>query len=121
MILASGVTVDVNALAVLLTPLAIAVLAFLNNRNARKVATSAEIVAKKVETVKLTAEEARAERKADKQDTDDKLEVIRVDVNSNLTKALNELAELRKHFGVIEGEPLPPAIHGNVTIDKEKL
>ncbi len=43
-----------------------------------------------------------------KKDTDAKLEVIRVDVNSNLTKALDDLEELRLHVGVVEGESLPP-------------
>ena len=63
-----------------------------------------------------------------KKDIDEKLEVIRRDVNANLTRALNtadkatkdlaairieltavkvELALLKVHFGVEEGKPLP--------------
>jgi hypothetical protein len=83
----SAVTVDLNSLAVLMTPIAVAALAILQERSRRGIASDV---------------------RADKRDLDQKLEVIRVDVNSNLTKALTELAELKEHFGVIEGEPLPP-------------
>jgi hypothetical protein len=97
-----NVSVDVNSLATVLTPVAVVLLGIWQHRNAGK-------VAEKVEAVRTAADGLESSRTADKVDLDDKLEVIRKDVNSNLTKALTELKELREHFGVVEGEPLPPA------------
>ena len=42
-----------------------------------------------------------------KRDTDRMLEVIRVDVNSNLTHAMNRIAALEKKLGLASGEDIP--------------
>jgi hypothetical protein len=109
----------------IIIPLSIGVLVYLVYRLGK-------VVSEQVEEVRSTAEESSetlVQTSLDtKKEIDAKLEVIRGDVNSNLTEAIataeravkdlqdiklelvavkTELALLKTHFGVVEGQPLP--------------
>ena len=63
------------------------------SKRVEEVKTSTEIAAEQA-ALKVAAALLK-QRKEDKEDLDNKLEVIRVDVNSNLTAALQEIEDLK--------------------------
>ena len=101
---------EANPFLVALTPIVLVYLIWQNRHASEKVAKRVETV--RVDTAKA-AKDAAAEvastlltqTKKDKKDLDEKLEVIRVDVNSNLTKALKEIEELKARLGITEENP----------------
>jgi len=102
--------ISANGLFLILTPISVVWLIFSQNRNTNKVAKRVEEVRK---TTALSAELAAKKVAAtilerdliNKKDLDEKLEVIRLDVNSNLTAALNEIESLKERLGITEENP----------------
>lgn len=90
----------ITALASLLTAAAVFLTAW---RTGRQVRTAAEVLA-----VKTDRHANEVLRKA--VETDQKLEVIRIDVNSNLTQALERIKKLEAALGLEEGEEPPPPV-----------
>lgn len=76
--------ITANAAFLLLTPIAVFSLIWSQHRSANKVLEQSI---------------------SNKKDLDAKLEVIRVDVNSNLTAALQEIEDLKARLGITEENP----------------
>lgn len=99
--------ITLNGLFLILTPLAVLFLIYTQNRSTNKIAQRVEEVRK---STAIAAEQAALkvagavlqQREEDKKDLDEKLEVIRVDVNSNLTAALQEIEDLKARLGITE-------------------
>jgi|SRR6476659_4697708 len=102
--------ITLNGLFLILTPIAVFGLIIAQNRSASNIAKRVEEVRKSTaiaaeQAALKVAEAVLRQRKEDKKDLDKKLEVIRKDVNSNLTSALKEIEDLKERLGITQDNP----------------